>query len=90
MIHLELNRFKIAKTSIVSKSTRKGGLKKIDLKDIILKIELVTEDKLVLKVMEEPGRTVRPTEIIKHIFKIPDEKLKQLRVVKLSSSIKTG
>lgn len=79
-----------AQTCIVSKATRKGGLKKIDLKDIILKIELVTKDKLALQVLEEPGRTLRPPDIIKHIFDIPDAELKQLRVVKTSSSIKTG
>jgi len=86
----ELAGFMNADASVISRPTRKGGLKKIDLKDIILKIEMVTEKKLVLQVVEEPGKTVRPAEIIKHIFNITGGDLRQVRVMKTSSSIKTG
>ncbi len=74
---------------VISKPDRKGGLKKVDLKDIILKIELVTKDRIAMQTREEPGKTVRPLDIIKHIFKLPDIKLKQLRVVKRSKFRKT-
>ena len=59
------------------------------LKDIILKIELVTKNQIAMQIIEAPGKTVRPLDIIKHIFEMPDIQLKQLRVVKRSMFIKT-
>ena len=67
---------------VIPKPDRKGGLKNIDLKDIILKIELVTNNRIAMQIVEAPGKTVRPLDITKHIFKLPDTILKKLLVVK--------
>lgn len=79
----DLDGYLKAREFILSKPDRKGGLKKINLKDIILKIELVTESRLVLQVRETPGMVARPLDIIKRVFNLPDPTLKQLRVVRI-------
>jgi len=77
-----LNKFVNSEEFVIPKPDRKGGLKNIDLKGIILKIELVTKNQIAMQTIEAPGKTVRPLDITKHIFKLPDIIAKQLMVVK--------
>ena len=67
---------------IVVRTNRKGKLKKIDLKDMILKIDLLAPYRLQMTLRSEPGKTVRPFEVVKGIFNMPEEKIKQAGVVK--------
>ena len=34
----------------------------------------------------EPGKRVRPVEVMKQIFHLPDEDLRQARIIKLASA----
>jgi radical SAM-linked protein len=67
---------------------RKGKLKKIDLKDIVIHSELLDSSHLELTLQSEPGKTVRPFDVLRHIFKLSDAQVKQARIVKLDSGIK--
>jgi len=65
--------------------SRKGKLKKIDLKAIVERSELVNARQLKLTLRLEPGKTVRPFDILRHIFNLSDEQVKQATIIKLSA-----
>ncbi len=67
---------------IVSRIDRKGRLKKIDLKYMVLDIALLKPDKLQMTLRSESGKTVRPLGVIKEIFKLTDEKARKARFIK--------
>ena len=62
---------------------RKGKLKKIDLKDMVVNIELPDSTHLQMTLKSEPGKTIRPGEVLRHIFDLTEQQVKQARVVKL-------
>ena len=64
-------------------TNRKGKLKKIDLKDMVVNIELSDLKHLRTTLKSEPGKTVRPAEVLRHIFDLAEEEIKKARVVKL-------
>ncbi|MBW2569369.1 MAG: TIGR03960 family B12-binding radical SAM protein [Deltaproteobacteria bacterium] len=65
-----------------TRSNRKGKTKKIDLKDLILKIDIVMPCKLHMTIRSEQGKAIRPLDVIKGIFGLPEEELKQAKIVK--------
>ena len=66
-------------------SGRKGKLKKIDLKDIVVKSELRNAGHLELTLQTEPGKTVRPFDVLRHIFQLSETQVKQATILKLSA-----
>ena len=64
---------------IISRIDRKGRLKKINLKDMVLEIELLHPYKLQMTLMAESGKTLRPFEVIKGIFRLTDEKARKAK-----------
>ena len=69
--------------AIITRTTRKGKLKKIDLKAMVVNIELPDLKHLQMTLKAEPGKTVRPGEVLRHVFDLPAEEIKKARVVKL-------
>ncbi|MGD8344696.1 MAG: TIGR03960 family B12-binding radical SAM protein [Desulfobacterales bacterium] len=67
-------------------SSRKGKLKKIDLKDIVVNSELRNAGHLELTLKTEPGKTVRPFDILRHIFKLSETQIKQAIITKLKEA----
>jgi radical SAM family uncharacterized protein/radical SAM-linked protein len=67
----------------LTRTNRKGKLKKIDLKDMVVNIELTDLKHLQTTLKTEPGKTVRPAEILRHVFGLGEEEIKKARVVKL-------
>jgi hypothetical protein len=62
---------------------RKGKLKKIELKDIVVNSELRNSGHLELTLLTEPGKNVRPFEVLRHIFKLSETQIKQAIITKL-------
>ena len=79
-----LHSFIKSETWILEKLSRKGQTKKIDLKGIIRHIQIEAPIRLILRIIEEPGKIVRPSEILAYVFKIENEVKKSARVLKLS------
>ena len=52
---------------------------------MVINIELEESDRLKMTLKSEPGKTVRPLEVIDKIFSLKEEEIKQARVVKLTS-----
>ena len=64
---------------------KKGKLKKIDLKDIVENSELVNSRQLNLTLKSVPGKTVRPFDILRYIFDLNEEQVKQATIIKLGA-----
>ncbi len=71
---------------IISPSNRKGKLKKINLKDMVIRLELLDSKQLQVTLAAETGKTLRPAQILGPIFDINENQIKQARVVKLKAA----
>ncbi|MBW2479450.1 MAG: TIGR03960 family B12-binding radical SAM protein [Deltaproteobacteria bacterium] len=68
----------------VTLTNRKGKLKKIDLKDMVIDIELPDLKHLQMTLKSEPGKTIRPGEVLREVFGLAEEEIKMARVVKIA------
>ena len=81
-----LRSFKNSAEVTISRSNRKGKLKKINLKDMVIRIELLDSKQLQVALSAEAGKTLRPAQILGPIFDINEKQIKQARVVKLKTA----
>ncbi|MFH2044415.1 MAG: TIGR03960 family B12-binding radical SAM protein [Pseudomonadota bacterium] len=70
--------------AFIERKNKKGVVKKIDLKEVINSIDLLSPTGLKMVLLSGPGTTVRPIEVIKNIFALSEENLKTARIVKIS------
>jgi radical SAM family uncharacterized protein/radical SAM-linked protein len=78
----KLASFNRASDAVISLSNRKGKLKKINLKDMVLDIMFLDSTCLQMTLLSVPGKTVRPALILRHIFSFAEDHIKQAKVVK--------
>lgn len=78
----KLASFNRASDATISFSNRKGKLKKINLKDMVLDIMFLDSACLQMTLLSVPGKTVRPALILRHIFSVAEDHIKQAKVVK--------
>ena len=81
----ELIRFNNSPEVLCRRTNRKGKTKELDLKALVLNIELLAPDRLQMTLRTEPGKTVRPPEVLSRIFSLPAKTIKQAQIVKMSS-----
>ncbi len=77
-------------TWIVSRTNRKGKLKKIDFKAMIREMDLDEAGRLLLSLSNAPGKTVRPAEVLREIFGMSEEEIKQSRMVKMERHVQAA
>jgi radical SAM-linked protein len=70
---------------IVSRTNRKGKVRQIDLRLAVSGIERISPSELNLRLRSLHESILRPGDVVDHLFAIPSEKLKHLRVTKISS-----
>ena len=63
---------------------RKGKLKKLDLKDMVFNVALIDSGQLQMTLRSEPGKTLRPWDVLRHIFTLSEAQIKQARIVKIN------
>ena len=74
----------ITKTAVtLERQNRKGKLKKIDLKAMVFSIELIDSRQLQMNLSAEPGKTLRPADVLRQIFSVSEEQIKQARILKV-------
>ena len=78
----KLASFNRASDATISISNRKGKLKKKNLKDMVLNIIFLDATRLKMTLLSVPGKTVRPALILRHIFSVAEDHIKQAKVVK--------
>ncbi|MDX1707835.1 MAG: TIGR03960 family B12-binding radical SAM protein [Desulfobacterales bacterium] len=81
-----LKAFKAQPNFPISLRGRKGKLKKIDLKDIVVNSELSHTGDFELTLQSEPGKTVRPFDVLRHIFDLSDTQVRRALIVKLKET----
>jgi hypothetical protein len=77
-----LEAFLAAGEVVVSRRSGKGSLKKINLTDMILSIELPTLSSARMTLRSEPGRMLRPEAVLEHVFGLAAEEIRKARILK--------
>ena len=80
----ELEQFREKNELIVSRLTRKGKLKKINIKDMVESIQLLSPEKLEITLESKRGSMMRPMEAVLNIFTVSEQTLRQAKVVKMA------
>lgn len=83
----ELERFTKSSEFIVARANRNGMLKRVDLKNMVLKIDMPAPHRLQMTLRSEPAKTVRPLEVITKVFSLSEETVKQAAVIKLKGQL---
>ena len=78
----KMNHFNKMSEFIITRFNRKGKTKKINLKEMVVNLTLISPDRLRMTLRNEPGQTVRPFEVLEHIFGLSKVEVKQATVVK--------
>ncbi len=78
----KMNHFKKMSEFIVTRSNRKGRSKKINLKEMVINLTLPAPNRLRMILRSEPGKTLRPFEVLEKVFGLSKEESKQATVVK--------
>jgi len=81
----KLNTFNALPEVTINLTNQKGKLKKINLKDIVVAAELFDSRNLALTLRSEPGKNVRPAEVLRHIFNLSEAQVKQATIIKLNA-----
>ncbi len=81
-----LQRFFDAPAVEISRKSKSGTIKTIDLKTVIVKINRLSDDHLFLRLKNEPGRLVRPEQVIRSIFGFSDDAAHRARILKLQQT----
>jgi radical SAM-linked protein len=68
---------------IVTKTNRKGKVKKVDLRAAVVNIDVVTDSKMEMILQSSSGKIVRPNGTLKEIFTLTDAQLKSARIIKI-------
>ena len=78
----ELKNFKTSAEHFYMRTSRKGKSQKANLKELVLNIKLLAPDRLQMRLRAEPGKTVRPLEVMDQVFSRSKDELKQASIVK--------
>lgn len=78
-----INHFNELSEFMVKRFNRKGKTKEVNLKEMVINLTLLEPNQLKLILRSEPGRTVRPYEVLEKVFGLSMIEIKQATVVKL-------
>jgi radical SAM-linked protein len=78
-----LRDFEKSADMMIVRSNTKGVPKTINLKEAVIEVERLNGKNLRLKIVQEPGKTVRPAEFLQHVFELEVKELKTAKVVKV-------
>jgi len=81
-----VQKFKSEEVVIVERLNKKGKINKINLKNVVLNIKLISKKEIEFILKPDNGKIVRPHEVLKKIFNFTDKQKKQALVVKVGSS----
>jgi radical SAM family uncharacterized protein/radical SAM-linked protein len=69
----------------VEKINKKGKRKVIDLKELVRRIAVTSENRLEMTLSSASGKIIRPAEVLKRVFLLSDGDIKTARIVKLKT-----
>ena len=77
-----LERFSNLQAYMYTRQNRKGRQKSVDLKKVVTHIEMKGPNRMEMRIRKENGVTLRPHEILRHIFGLSRDELKMAKVTK--------
>ena len=77
-----IDRFNSRNEAVLHRTSRKGKTQRIDLKQRVTRIQLTPPNEVRMEIVTAGGPAVRPQEVMREIFGLSEETLKQARVVK--------
>lgn len=80
-----IEQFLAEESVIFTKLSKKGKLKKINLKDIVIHISAERANSMMLKIKKTMNKSARPGDIIKTIFNLSEVEVKRTRILKILS-----
>ncbi len=80
-----LEAFKAMEAFTFERTNKKGKIRVIDLREMVLEIDLLDSGALQMVLKIEPGKTVRPHEVLTRIFSLPEGEVNTTRVVKVGT-----
>ncbi len=69
---------------IVEYKDKKGKLKKIDLTDMLHSIDILDTNRMNIVIRNDSGKTIRPFDILTHLFSLSEQEARQAKVVKVT------
>ncbi|QTA78137.1 Radical SAM domain-containing protein, DUF2344 [Desulfonema limicola] len=78
-----LHGFEQSQECFLTKTNKKGQIKKINIKETILKLELLSSQQVEIIINNAPGKRIKPVEALKTIFNLSDQIIKQASIIKL-------
>jgi radical SAM family uncharacterized protein/radical SAM-linked protein len=78
-----LDAFHAAPEAPMEKFSAKGRSKTIDLKTVVSRMDRYSETEIEMTLQTRPEMTLRPSDILKAVFDMPDADLKRARIVKI-------
>jgi radical SAM-linked protein len=86
-----LEQFHAAEAVVYEKTTRKGRLKKMDLKAMVQRMECPEGNILEMDLVQGDGAHLRPDVVLSRVFGLPSTLIRQARIIKLrQTKICTG
>ena len=82
-----LVRFMAQTEFVITKRSHKGKHKHIDIKELIVDIKLVDAQNLVLILRRETGKSIRPNDVLAHLFELNNETILTARILKKASEV---
>ena len=78
-----LRRFEARPSHVLTQTTAKGRTRTMDLKETVLEVRMDSDRDLHLRLKTIPGKTVRPSEVLREIFGLNEEAVKRASILKL-------
>jgi len=81
-LETDLKAYETQKELYIERKTKKGGLKNINIKDMIEKITIITPSSIDLRIKKTSGMILRPKSALQAIFKITEKQIQSAEIVK--------
>lgn len=65
------------------RTSHKGETRRFDLKDVVTGLERISTDIMEIRLRKTEGKTLRPDDVLKAVFKFSEESVRRARIVKL-------
>ncbi len=78
----KMDRFDREPSVYITRTNKKGHIKRIDLKEIIFRVDFIRPNSLNLGIRQMSGKMVRPAEFLSKVFDLSDELIKKATIIK--------
>ncbi|HAY40287.1 MAG TPA: B12-binding domain-containing radical SAM protein, partial [Desulfobacteraceae bacterium] len=78
----KMNHFNMISEFIIARCNRKGKIKNLNLKEMVINLALLAPNQVRMILKSEPRQTVRPFEVLEKVFGLSKVEIKQVAVVK--------